>query len=275
MDGVHLEAMDHRQNPFPGMNPFIVQRWRDAHASLVSYIRDALGSELPEAYFAQIEERVRVAGGGGSPHYAPDVSVIDDRWKQGVPPLWAPQAKSDLLDAAANPVIIHVDTPPERWVEIHHEDGDLVTVIEVVIPSNREADRAEYVAKRSDFLSAGVSVVEIDLLRAGRRVVDLDPVEYQRRFGELGEHHTISTTRSIFPNRREIYACPLRQKLPVIRIPLRFDDSDVPLDLQALVDRGCTAGRYWRLDYNSPLNPPFNPPDQTWIEERLSAAGLK
>ena len=30
------------KNPFPGMNPFFEQRWRDARSSLITYLRDAL-----------------------------------------------------------------------------------------------------------------------------------------------------------------------------------------------------------------------------------------
>ncbi|MBI4664416.1 MAG: DUF4058 family protein [Verrucomicrobia bacterium] len=30
------------RNPFPGMNPFFEQRWRDAHTRLITYLHDAL-----------------------------------------------------------------------------------------------------------------------------------------------------------------------------------------------------------------------------------------
>jgi hypothetical protein len=33
-------------NPFPGMNPFIEQQWRDAHTMLISYLRDHLQERL-------------------------------------------------------------------------------------------------------------------------------------------------------------------------------------------------------------------------------------
>jgi hypothetical protein len=37
-----------RQNPFPGMNPYLEQHWRDVHTTLMVYLRDQLQGELPE-----------------------------------------------------------------------------------------------------------------------------------------------------------------------------------------------------------------------------------
>ena len=52
-----------------------------------------------------------------------------------------------------------------------------------------------------------------------------------------------------------MYPGPLRERLPTIRIPLRATDPDVPLDIQTLVDRCYTTGRYWNLDYKRTLWP--------------------
>jgi hypothetical protein len=47
-------------NPFPGMNPYLERHWRDVHASLIVYMREALQSQLPDGLVARIEERVYV-----------------------------------------------------------------------------------------------------------------------------------------------------------------------------------------------------------------------
>ncbi len=61
-------------NPFPGMNPFFEQQWRDAYASLITYLGDALQEKLPPDLVARTEEGV-ITIGGGRPAlaYRPDV----------------------------------------------------------------------------------------------------------------------------------------------------------------------------------------------------------
>ena len=47
-------------NPFPGMNPFMEQTWPDVHLSLIGFVREALGVELPEDLVAKAEQQVDV-----------------------------------------------------------------------------------------------------------------------------------------------------------------------------------------------------------------------
>ena len=255
------------------MNPFMEQRWHDAHHTLIGLIRQVLGRELPEAYSALAEEQVIVTG-GSSPTYYPDLSIVEDEWKRGLPPVWTPGEYQGLTVAVASPDIVTVETPPERWVEVRHDEGELVTVIEVISPTNRESGRTAFLAKRGDYLAAGVNVVEVDLLRDGRRLIDIEPAAYQSRYGHVGEHYTVCTIRAALPQRREIYICPLRNRLPVVRIPLRHSDPDVPLDIQALVDQVHASGRYWKLDYRRSLEPAPCADDLAWMGERLQAAAL-
>jgi hypothetical protein len=49
------------KNPFPGMNPFFEQQWRDAHTTLITYLRDALQERLPPDLSARAEEEVVTA----------------------------------------------------------------------------------------------------------------------------------------------------------------------------------------------------------------------
>src|SRR5205085_10931213 len=48
----------------------------------------------------------------------------------------------------------------------------LITVVELLSPANKRPgpDRDDYLTKRIDYLTAGVNLVEIDLLRAGERL---------------------------------------------------------------------------------------------------------
>ena len=261
-------AVMQRTNPFPGMNPFMEQRWGDCHHTLMGCIRRDLGSELPDTYSAVVEEAVSVVGSEAS-GYRPDVAIVGDSWKQGVPETWNPALNTE----ATAPVIVEVEEIPERWIEIRHDSGELVSVIEIISPTNRESGREDFLRKRRDFVAAGVNVVEIDLIRGGQRLIDMQRKEYVKRFGS-GNHYTICTIRARYPKRREIYCCTLKDRLPIFRVPLRYPDPDVTLDLQKLVDEVYATGRYWKLDYQSPLDTPLTDDESAWVAERLSAAGL-
>src|SRR5262245_47878195 len=64
--------------PLPGMDPYLEAPWRDVHASLVIYIRDALQDQLPRELRARIEERVVMETPEGlEPGLLPDVRVVD------------------------------------------------------------------------------------------------------------------------------------------------------------------------------------------------------
>ena len=67
-------------SPFPGMDPYLESHWRDVHASLVIYIRDAIQDSLPSSLRARVEERVILEGpeGFGNSLY-PDVRVVEGR----------------------------------------------------------------------------------------------------------------------------------------------------------------------------------------------------
>jgi hypothetical protein len=45
------------KNPFPGMNPWLEEFWRDVHASLLVYACDLLNTELPPGLHARVDER--------------------------------------------------------------------------------------------------------------------------------------------------------------------------------------------------------------------------
>ena len=64
------------KNPFPGMNPFFEQQWRDAHATLITYLGDALQERLPADLVARTEEEVVAIGAAEmAMSYRPDVQV--------------------------------------------------------------------------------------------------------------------------------------------------------------------------------------------------------
>lgn len=253
------------------MNPFFQVRWTDAHARLISYLADSLNGELPDDLTAQAEEGIRVEG--DRPAYRADVAVVES-WKLGFPPVWQPGAAAEseggLALEVAEPHIID-DDAPDRWVAIRALSGELVTVIELISPSNKLDGRVAYLDKRERYRHGWVNVVEIDLVRGGDPLTMITG-RWRREWTETGRRldYEVAVWRAC-ASRIEAYPISLREKLPTLRIPLRVTDPDVPLALQPLVDRCHVNGRYWQLRDPSLLHPPLGEEDAAWARSLTTA----
>jgi hypothetical protein len=71
-------------------------------------------------------------------------------------------------------------------------------------------------------------------------------------------------------HRLEVYAVPLRDRLPNCRIPLRPPDEDVVLDLTAVLNRTYDVGSYDLLiDYSQPPSVPLTEAEAAWLDQWL------
>lgn len=193
-------------------------------------------------------------------------------WKLGTAPRWHPSVETGGTQQLAEPVIVHSDPHTERWIEIREAAGRLITVIEVLSPSNKLGDADEDIRRRRAYRAGGVSLVETNLLRAGRHVLTV-PLDLVRR--PPGSSYLIGVTRAGSRGTHELYYCPLGQPLPSIRIPLRETDEDVRLDLQPLIDRCYDMGRYRQTHFTRGLKQPLPEDEPEWVTENLLAAGLR
>lgn len=261
------------KNPFPGMNPFCELQWRDAHTSLVMYLRDALQERLPPDLVARAEEDERVTIGVGELRktYRPDVQIREP-WKLKEPSL-TPVATSSAPPAATEPIRVFVDEETERWLEIRDASGRLITVIELLSPSNKVKceERDRYFRKRHCFINAGANLVEIDLIRQGASVF---PEAVQSVLYEAGACYGVCVFRATRPDEQEVYPIRLRERLPVISIPLRCSDADVVMEMQPLINQCHERGRYHLLNYQLDLDPPLVPEDAAWADKLLREHGL-
>ncbi len=261
-----------KQNPFPGINPWMQKRWPDVHTALITYIRDALAVALPEDLSASAEEALYVVGGEqDGQRYLADVGVRQAQSESWITP-WQPSEQDGGI-MVAEPIVVDDEAPTARWVNISDRQGRLITVIEVLSPSNKSSSLANYQQKILHLRNAGVNVVELDFIRGGTHAVAI-PVHdlpYKRE-----ENSIICVSRDAAPGRRQyqIYPTPLTQPLPGIRIPLRHGERDTALALQPLIDRCYAMGRYWQMDYKQPPEPPLSPELAAWASEKLSAAGF-
>ena len=115
-----------------------------------------------------------------------------------------------------------MESPPERWIEIRTQAGDLVTVIEIASPSNkRPSGRVQFEAKIQSLLRAGVNVLEIDLLRGGTSAGPVRDESWPE------SPYQVVVNRAASPSRTEVYPCPLDAALPVVGVPLRAGEGRI------------------------------------------------
>lgn len=257
------------KNPFPGMNPYLENRWRDVHARLVVYIGDAVQQQLPPGLQARVEEDVLIDGLAPDTLLArPDVYVAEQAGRTPA------KSSGSGSPETSVPTIILLDDPPQpRHVEIVDvEAGDrVVTAIELLSITNKDTTdgRFRYQTKQRAYRAAGVNLVEIDLLRQGEYVLSPD---WSRIPPSKRRLYNISVHRAIRPRQYAIYGAMLRDRLPVIAIPLRSTDADVALDIQKLIDdyhdrSGFGSGG---LEYSRPLDPPLTHADEEWVSSVLN-----
>ena len=261
-------------NPFPGMNPYLEACWGDVHSSLVLYARDVLRPGLPGDLYARVEERVFVET-LDEMHgiLVPDVRVVELPRRSHRPP----QTEGGL--AIAEPIIVDMPDPEitETFIEIRDAGTGhkVVTVVEFLSIANKRhgEGRKEYTRKAAALAQGGVSLVEIDLLRSGSPPMPIP--EGSIRESELTPYRAC-VRRGWIPDKAEVYPAPLRARLPVIPVPLRETDVDVPLDLQQLVDLAYENGNYeLTTDYRRDPQPPLDPEEARWVDELLRERELR
>jgi hypothetical protein len=250
------------------MNPWLEEFWRDVHAKLLVYACDQLNAELPSGLHARVDERLRIdTDEGRGRSYVPDVAVAEP-WDR---PAGAVLGENGVRVAAAEPTVVDLGQEVLRHLEVVDSRAHVITAIEFLSPSNKDEVEARlaWTQKRLDYLRGGINLVEIDLLHGGGWTLPdrslLRPVPP----GRLCYHACV--TRPPRVTRHEFYVLPLRDRLSVIRVPLRRADPDAALDLQALVNQCYERGRYASaIDYSRPPHPPLPDEEAAWARETLS-----
>jgi hypothetical protein len=258
-------------SPFPGMDPYMESRWRDVHASLIAYTRDALQPQLPDDLVARIEENVHLdVAGHEVAHRNPDVFVVES------PVPWETRVQGGA-SAANEPIVLEADMDPlvERHIEIVDQSGGrVITAIEILSPWNKleGSGRDRYMTKREQYLASRTNLVEIDLVRSGKWWSMVPPHIVQAK------HHwpyRVTVWRAWAAGKLALYRIGLSQELPPIAVPLREGEAEVSLPLQQLIVQVYRNGRYDRTDYSKPCEPPLEGEDAAFAEQVLKAAGRR
>jgi hypothetical protein len=272
-------------SPFPGMDPYLERHWGDVRQALVTYIRDRLQSSLPGDLRARMQERVYIQWPDGRHEYYPDVRVIERPRRPsaagGATAVAEPASGIEAEDesfAPAEPMVVHLDVEPvtEGYIEIVDVKSGhrVITSIEVLSPANKRAGEGQqlFLQKRADMKRAGVNIVEINLLRGGEHVLMIPPEQLPP------SHRTpyqVGVWRASRPDCASVYKVPLRERLPRIEIPLRPDDRDAPLDLQAVLEQCYRNGGYDDIDYTGEPDPPLKKDDAAWADTLLREQGRR
>ncbi len=250
---------------FPGMDPYLEgYLWPDVHSALANKIRQQLTPLLRPKYAARLEvylaEDPFPEGEIGILY--PDVEVLEARQRP------APAPDRDSISTIAPPAlslpILEVAGVRLTSVEIRDTAGNrLVASIEILSPVNkREPALASYRQKRQRLYRANVHLLELDLLRRGTRPFA------RPRLPEVPYCVALTRARAKYI---EIWPVKLRDRLPVVPVPLTDPDPDAPLDLQAALDAIYEEAAYdLSLNYDRPPPPPtFSDADAAWVRARL------
>jgi hypothetical protein len=251
------------------MDPYLEDPafWEGFHEVFAVECMYQLSERLPENYIATLRERVHLvsAEDESAAQYLPDVAMGRRR---GSNPVRGSQAGGVALAPA--PVMLTEDESIEVR-EVHVEiqrlpDYQVVTAIKLLSPWNKLGEGVGvYRAKRGDLLRSGVHVVELDLLVCGRRTELAQPLP-------AGDYYAMLFRADHRPD-VEVYAWGVRDRLPVIPVPLKSPDADVPMDLAAIVNTAYERGRYDRkLPYNTPTPAPLASADLLWAAQLLKRA---
>jgi hypothetical protein len=254
-------------SPFPGMDPYLEDPsvWEEFHHVFITECMYHLSDRLPEGYIAKIDERVELvsADDEAARQYIPDVAVAAMRGGRGAARAAVP-ADTATAVAVAPVTLASVDSleVKEAYIEIVRlPEHDLVTSVELLSPWNKFGEGVgQYRSKRRHLVRHGIHVVEIDLLTRGRRTEVVGAVP-------TGDYFVFVFRGDRKPD-VDVYPWGVRQPLPVVRVPLRGPDGDVPLELSAVITSAYDRGRYSRkLRYGAPPTASLSPADKTWAAD--------
>jgi len=212
------------RGPFLGRMDFWAEHehfFHGLHEQFIGVLLAALRKPLLErGYVIGRETSLQIAEGR-----IPDLFI-----QRRSPTFTSQQTSYDLaaVEFLAEPGILVSDLPVMTAVVIREsQTHQLITVIEMISPSNKANDRyiTSYIERRDELLiKQGVNVIEIDLTRSHKRLID----------------HPITATSpyhvAIFIPGHGLRIVPMALNARFKRIAIPLRDDILPLDLHALYE---------------------------------------
>jgi hypothetical protein len=243
------------------MDPYLEHEsvFHGLHQRLIVEISNCLVPQIRPSYIADTDVSIYIHELSGDERLLgrPDVHLADSGRKSTSPPnpLGAVDATAGPIASALPPPVDIIEVPYVKIVD--RESRHVVTVIEVLSRTNKlnPADRAAYLAKRNQICRSDTHLIEIDLLRAGEPM----PLTYQP-----DSDYRVVVSRYEQRPAVSLWSIRLKDRLPVIPVPLRSPHPDARLDLQEIFGRVFDQAGY--IDYVHTLSPqpPLHPADAAW-----------
>ncbi len=261
------------KSPFPGMDPWLEGHvWPDVHHSLAFIFKEQLVSKVVPKYFVRVEtytvEDTEPQEEVGIMY--PDVEILKKQPEP--PPQPPPQGKEGVALITPSTMII-----PHPVIEVNipvveirdRENQRLITAIEILSPVNKRGKGLDkYREKRQLLHEDGVHLLEVDLLRRGQRPLNYPTLPRQA-------HYFVMLSRGD-QYKTSVWAMTIRDKLPVVPIPLKSPDPDVTLDISAAFHEVYSRSRYeLSVRYEAePAPPAFSEEDREWLQAILKEKRL-
>lgn len=244
-------------SPFPGMDPYLEQPvfWSSFHTKLMVGIATAIAPRLRPKYYVDVETRTYTDETDTELLVGVPDALVLSRMGGALEPIAQP-AGGTAVQVQVMPQVVQLPMPMEvreRYLQVREVGSDaVVAVIEVLSPANKRLGegRRAYEGKRQRVLASLSHLVEIDLLRAGSPMPMALPGG-----GTVGQsHYRILVSRAPIRPQAELYAFGLQDAIPPFPLPLKPEDEDLVVDLQAIVQQIYELGSYdLRIDYQQPL----------------------
>ncbi|NET59617.1 MAG: DUF4058 family protein [Symploca sp. SIO2E6] len=252
-------------SPFPGMDPYLEHPdfWAEVHSRLIVAIANFLVPRIRPKYRVAMEKRIYEA----SETDGNNLLVV------GIPgtttnrqPTNQDFQKSNLAVASPplQPVTVTLPMPrliKQAYLEVQElATGQVVTAIEILSPVNKRVgeERAMYLKKRQRILGSLTHLVEIDLLRGWHPMPTLK--------NDIQTDYRILVSREAYRPQADLYGFNLPEPIPKFSLPLRAEDLEPVVDLQALLNKIYDQGGYdYVIDYSRQPVPPLSQQDSEWL----------
>ena len=193
------------------------------HTVYLTQIYFWLTEHLPAPYTARVQSNLSLTTVDNEPRrYEPDVHVVHPK---GMPL----QGRASVGSWTKPSFAVDLDDlKPTPFLEIRHENQEIITTIEVLSPSNKSGKTgfSSFEDKQNMLARNGVNLIEIDLLQKGRRRwrdPRADSATYLISVLWGGESAV------------QMWSSSVGDSLPTIPVPLRFPDGEIGLNLEAII----------------------------------------
>ena len=254
-------------SPFPGMDPYLEGHYfYDFYSTLFFEFKRLLARplmpdyiiEIANDYYLENENNIELK------NINTNLEFIKNNYDEKKEP--QPNKSSQPVFKANNLTEEELEIYGRRIRKIQirkRKDEKLITEIHILTPLSKDSpNRNVYLNKIKKLQENNVHILEIDLLRHGQRTIDHIIVKCS--------HYLVKLIRA---NERTpvLWAFSVKQRLPVVPVPLVFPHADAVLDIGKAMDRAYEMSQYqYALKYGGePPGVGFSEEDGEWVRKRV------